>query len=380
MSIFTDDDNTFTGLFFQDHLMKSSFASYPEIIFIDATYKLNELRMPLYLMLVVDGNGQSEIVMVFITAVETEIAITNLVQTFKTNNPRWAETRVVMTDKDLTSRAVFQQEFPAASLHICLFHVLRSFRREITCEKLGLRSGERDHALELMTKLAYSKSESEYDDHYQSLLESGLKSVINYYNSNWHPVRREWVECFKSADFTLGENTNNRLECITAKVKSVCSKYVSLSKFFDQFFAVLTCLRNERDHATIMALVKKRVIVSDNSDDEEYARVLTPYAFKLVCKQKEQRMKVKIAEDGTVNSSAGLLLVTAESCQCSFWNTMHLPCKHIFAVREQKSLPVFSSAVIAERWKTNYLQEAFNQKISPELKDSFQVNSRQGAC
>ena len=335
MSIFTDDDNTFTGLFFQDHLMKSSFASYPEIIFIDATYKLNELRMPLYLMLVVDGNGQSEIVMVFITAVETEIAITNLVQTFKTNNPRWAETRVVMTDKDLTSRAVFQQEFPAASLHICLFHVLRSFRREITCEKLGLRSGEHDHALELMTKLAYSKSESEYDDHYQSLLESGLKSVINYYNSNWHPVRREWVECFKSADFTLGENTNNRLECINAKVKSVCSKYVSLSKFFDQFFAVLTCLRNERDHATIMALVKKRVIVSDNCDDEEYARVLTPYAFKLVCKQKEQRMKVKIAEDGTVNSSAGLLLVTAESCQCSFWNTMHLPCKHIFAVREQ---------------------------------------------
>ena len=97
MSIFTDDDNTFTGLFFQDHLMKSSFASYPEIIFIDATYKLNELRMPLYLMLVVDGNGQSEIVMVFIIAVETEIAITNLIQTFKTNNPRWAETRVVMT-------------------------------------------------------------------------------------------------------------------------------------------------------------------------------------------------------------------------------------------------------------------------------------------
>ena len=88
-----------------------------------------------------------------------------------------------MTDKDLTSRAVFRHEFPAASPHISLFLVLRSFRREITCEKLGLRSGECDHALELMTKLAYSKSESEYDDHYQSLLESGLKSVINYTTS-----------------------------------------------------------------------------------------------------------------------------------------------------------------------------------------------------
>ena len=154
-----------------------------------------------------------------------------------------------MTDKDLNSRAVFRQEFPTASLHICLFHVLRSFRRELTCEKLGLQSGERDHALELMTKLAYSRSESEYDDHYQSLLESGLESVIAYYNSNWHPIYREWMECLKVADFTPGENTNNRLESINAKVESICSKYVSLSKFFDHFFAVLTCLRNERDHA-----------------------------------------------------------------------------------------------------------------------------------
>ena len=374
MLIFTDDNNVLTGLFFQDRLMKTTFASYPEIIFVDATYKLNELRMPLYLMLVVDGNGQSEIVMVFITAIETEIAINNLVQSFKANNPQWKETKVIMTDKDLNSRAVFRQEFPTASLHICLFHVLRSFRREITCEKLGLRSGERDHALELMTKLAYSKSESEYDDHYQSLLESGLKSVIAYYNSNWHPIRCEWVECLKSADFTLGENTNNRLESINAKVKSVCSKYVSLSKFFDQFFAVLTCLRNERDHATIMSLVKKRVIISDNSSDEQYAQVLTPYAFNLVCKQQEKMTKVKIADDGTVNSSVGALSVTPESCQCRFFMTMKLPCKHIIAVREQTGLPLFSSSVIAERWKTSYLQEAFDRKESNELNDTFQVS------
>ena len=169
-------------------------------------------------------------------------------------------------------------------------------------------------------------------------------------------------------------------ESISAKVKSVCSKYVNLSRFFDQFFAVLTCLRNERDHATIMALVRKRVIVSDNSSDEQYAHVFTPYAFKLVCKQQEQMMKVKIADDGTVNSSVGVLLVTPESCQCRFWKTMHLPCKHIFAVRDQKGLPLFSSAVIAERWKTSYLQEAFNLKVSPELNDTFQVSSRECVC
>lgn len=70
VDIFSDEDDTFTVLLFQDSVMKSSFASYPEVLMIDATYKLNELRMPLYLMIVLDSNGQSEIVAVFLTSVE----------------------------------------------------------------------------------------------------------------------------------------------------------------------------------------------------------------------------------------------------------------------------------------------------------------------
>ena len=132
-------------------------------------------------------------------------------------------------------------------------------KREVTCEKLGLSPGERDHALDIMTYLVYSKSEAEYMymQHYQMLLDSGLKSVVYYYNSKWHPIRHQWVECFKGANFTFGETMNNRLESINAKVKSFCSKYASLATFFDQFFAVLSCLRNERDHVTLMAMVKK---------------------------------------------------------------------------------------------------------------------------
>ena len=57
-----------------------------------------------------------------------------------------------------------------------VFHNLRSFKREIPCEKLGLRKGERDHALEIITKLAYSKSEAVYEENYQCLLLSGLVS------------------------------------------------------------------------------------------------------------------------------------------------------------------------------------------------------------
>ena len=48
--------------------MKSAFEAFPEVLLVDATYKLLDLRMPVYLLLIIDGNGQSEIVGIFLAA------------------------------------------------------------------------------------------------------------------------------------------------------------------------------------------------------------------------------------------------------------------------------------------------------------------------
>lgn len=378
VEVFTGEDKAFTGLFFQDFLMKVAFEAYPEVLMIDATYKLNELRMPLYLMLIVDSNGQSEIVGVFLTVIETQEAITEMVHAFKHHNTKWSSTNVVISDKDFTERAVFHAEFPDAALIICLFHTLRSFKREVTCEKLGISPGEREHALEILTKLAYSSSAAEYAQHYQDLQDSRLRSVIAYYNSNWHPIRHQWVECFKGANFTVGERTNNRLESINAKIKSVCSKYASLSTFFDQFFAVLACLRNERDHSTLMVMAKKRVTqFPPDSAEEQFAQIITPYALNYVHKQIALSKQVKIDEDdGTqckIVSSNGTLTVTTDSCQCTFSHSMHLPCRHIFAVREKRQVPLFSAACVSQRWTMRYMHTSFTAKKRSVSESSLQV-------
>ena len=147
VDVFVSEDKTFSGLLFQDKLMKYSFQCYPEVLMIDATYKLNELRMPLYLMLVVNSNGCSEMVSLFLTVLETKEAISKMVESFKAVNLSWNRTGVIISDKDFNERAVFKDEFPGVSLHICLFHVLRTFRCEVSCEKLGLRPGERDFSI-----------------------------------------------------------------------------------------------------------------------------------------------------------------------------------------------------------------------------------------
>lgn len=57
VEIFSDEERNFKGLFFQDPQMKEAFRAYPELVCIDATYKLLDLGLPVYLMLVEDSNS-----------------------------------------------------------------------------------------------------------------------------------------------------------------------------------------------------------------------------------------------------------------------------------------------------------------------------------
>ena len=48
-----------------------------------------------------------------------------------------------------------------------------------------------------------------------------VQSVIVCFENNWYSIKEEWVQGFKSQSLTLGETTNNFLESINSKVKSV---------------------------------------------------------------------------------------------------------------------------------------------------------------
>ena len=99
--------------------------------------------------------------------------------------------------------------------HIVPLTLGSTAEREVTCEKLSLCSGECDHALEILTQ-------------------ESINSKINI-------------------------------------------SMQSLATFFDQFFAVLACLRNERDHTTLMAMAKKSITVqSKESAEDKFAELFTP--------------------------------------------------------------------------------------------------------
>ena len=223
---------------------------------VDATYKLLDLHMPVYIMLAIDGDGEgsSEIVAIFVVSEETNLVISSAVESFKKHNPACSKTVTVFSDKDFNERQAFTKCFPHAKLLLCLFHTLRSFKREVTTTKMGITTDERIRCLEIITQIVYSKSPAEYDHNVKKLKDTRLQSVIQYYEQNWEPIKEQFVACYKNSIVTFGETTTNRLESMNAKFKSVCSRHGSLHQFFSEMFVVLGALRNERRHKQLMAL------------------------------------------------------------------------------------------------------------------------------
>ena len=168
------------------------------------------------------------------------------------------------------------------------YYSLRSFRREITAEKMGITSAERYRCLEIIQKIAYSKSSDEYERNVQQLVDKKLTVVSEYFMKNWDPIKHQWVSSFKELCFNLGETTNNRLESTFNKLKSVCTKHTSMLQFFMEFFAFLGAVRNGWNHHHLMSLTRHDIVTPNNLDMAMYNKYLTPYAFSIVKSQFEK--------------------------------------------------------------------------------------------
>lgn len=316
---------------YQDKNMKDMFSSFPEVLFIDATYRLNNLDMPLFLLVSEDANGESEIVGIWLTKNEQKQTLQRLVQAFKERNPKWTETRVIITDKDASERGVFSQEMNV-DLQLCLYHVLKVFKREMNGEM------EKEVVLKCLHDMIHAANEKIYMQSYTSFKQFASVRAIDYFNKNWHPIRNQWVVGLKSSVFN--NNTNNRVESINQKLKSVINKNSTIVEFFQHLLDAISCFNIERDHRALNVVYKRtNSMFSVDSPEYEFAKHLTPFALNLVCKE------IKKAKPGMASSMG---------CNCLFHRQFDLPCRHIFEYRKSHSLPLFSTNIVARRWTLSY--------------------------
>lgn len=362
VDVVTDCDNTVRSIYFQTREMAAMFHAYPELLLIDATYKLNDLQMPLYVLMVVDGNGESEIVALWLTQCEDKVTLGSLINEFKNHNESWNSIQCIMSDKDMTERNVLTEHLPTAKLLICLFHTLRSMKREVSCEKLHISQAERTMSLEILNKMAYAKDEDEYTKLHDQLKQCAPKSVLEYFSSNWHDIRHQWVDGLKNCQCNFMNRTNNRVESINQKLKMVITRYSGITQFFHDLMNCLMSLAIERDHRAVEVTAKQQISNSSDPILHQYMELLTPYAFDFLKAQWILSQKVKFSGDVDEQicefmSNNRKITTKLGDCSCGFVSAMRLPCCHVFSMRRRKGITEYDETLCAERWKLQYFTE-----------------------
>ena len=138
--------------------------------------------------------------------------------------------------------------------------------------------------------------------------------------------------------------------------------------FLKSFFVILQTLRTERDHKAALTFQKTKVFsYQKDSAEMQYSELLTSYASCFVVKQLKLVMKVKDIrrEDDVyiVNTNDGDKVVTQDSCECIFNQSMRLPCRHMFSLRKQLGVCLFDATICNKRWTVDYYQRIFSDNI-----------------
>lgn len=360
-------ENELQGIYIQDKRMKKYFDLYPDVLMMDATYKLNDRRMPLFLMLVIDGNGESQIAAMCIIKSENYDIISKTLNTFKIQNPKHDNINVILSDKNFADRRAYAEAFPKAQLQLCIFHVLQNFKREISTKRMGITGEQKKEVLEILQRMVYATTEKKYLDLYQELCELNFEKVREYFDKNWHAddVRSQWAAYFTNSSQNYMNRTTNRLESINQKLKSVVTKYSKLHIFLKATLDCIQSLGLERDQRTIRSIHRRPVnIINETVDEHAYRALLTAFALDKLLGEKYRMGHVVFV--GEVNeqliyksheNATTLLSVDQDgkSCTCPFFKQMGLPCRHLLKYLMEREMDLYVPALCNQRWLKSHL-------------------------
>ncbi|CAL4164014.1 unnamed protein product, partial [Meganyctiphanes norvegica] len=268
------ESNSCVGIFFQTATMKSTFDAYSKMIFVDSTYKVNDLCMPLTVFMCLDGNGESEIIALALVKNENIESVSWIAEKFVEKNPSYVKVQCIMADKDFVERKVFSSFFPGAIILVCIFHTLRIFKRTITELIMNIDTSKKEEILEILQNIVFAKSLDECNSLITALKENSPQNVIDYFTKNWEETKHQWVKGLQTLYRNFYNLTNNRVESINAKIKSVIKHYPTMTQFFSELMIVVKHYETERDNRAIKAFVNTPIEAPETEDLLYYSKLL----------------------------------------------------------------------------------------------------------
>ncbi|GAB6021989.1 hypothetical protein CHUAL_014177 [Chamberlinius hualienensis] len=356
------------GVYFQDQRMSKLFDAYPETIIYDVTFNLTSCQMDVILLLVIDGNGESEICCIWFVKRDCVESVGCLADEFRSRNPKSQLIEAFFTDRNLTHRECLQEKFPSAQMENSPFHVLKQFSSDVSSKKLGITESDRQTVLKFFEDMLWANSENHYNKLYEQLSSLRLCGFMSYFESKWQPIAREWMACSRNHCVNYMNKVTNKVENLAYKLQSFVNKYSQLQPFFIDFMVNKWTGSVDNDHRDMIVFQKVPVTNVRHEHwnlEEQITSYLTPFAYEKVLKQFEVHDMVEF--DGTldiygvgkvINTTGRVVETTLANCTCGFWTKMTLPCRHMFAFRKELNEPLFNNDLCHKRWTREYMQSS----------------------
>ena len=311
-------------LYYRNDNMKAMYAKYSEIVFIDGTYSINDHKYPLYLAVVKDCNGNSQIVAWALVAYERLQLLDMFFQEFFANQTN-IKTKTVVTDKDLTEwNAITHYDSthcPDACIFLCKFHCQQIFKRSIKNKLL----------LPILDKLFNCTTEAQMNEALEELNNATTNQDEQYLHDNWvknEDTKKMWIKYLRKGTVTLDSDTNNNVETLNKQLKKFIKKTATMAQCITGIFALIDFLNKK--YALNSYTQRNKVIIDRSKNADAFHslshQLLTPYAATIVKNNyevsKNNHYKVTLQEDNkaTLISSNGTYTVinyrSNTSCSC----------------------------------------------------------------
>lgn len=233
--------------------------------------------------------------------------------------------------------------------------------------------------MKILNQMVHATSDDIYMRRYRELTNMRCPGVQAYFDQNWHPLKEQWVAHYTNASPNFENNTNNRLENLNQKIKTVVTKYSSLAVFFNDLIILLSSFNTERDHIAALNVMRHPLITNNTVYDEQNAKYLTQYAFSKYKEQSNKSGDIEFSRITEVDADCFernvRITVTHQNCSCTFFSSMQLPCAHIIAfLLLNRENEVFNPDLCSDRWKratAQYMCE-FNY-VMPDVPTSSQL-------
>lgn len=360
----TDEAKQLQILLVQTAHMQRAFESFPEVLLLDATYRTNKLKMPLFVFLVQDGCGASQVVGYAFVASEQYHVLSKLLETFVKENPSSQETQVVVVDKDFTAINAIRNTFTSApSVQLCQFHVVKAFG--VAAGRLGRSLEEKQKMICTFKEMLHAPTMEKFEEVKADFHRYASKEAVAYFDENWGSITEMWVRHICDREFTFGDNTTNRVESHNNLIKKVLKSSSKLHEALANLLKLAGMSRQNTCHAA--TLLKTCNFYSYNTShdiERQCEKVLTPYACRLVSKQlmkmeESNRAIRKTAEDkyevaSGVGDACHQVCLDSQSSSCTTFSKMGLLCRHFLAVCVKLSTKPDLDKAVHKRWFKNY--------------------------